>query len=643
MKSWLFLDTLLPAHRRNQRGQTLVIFAFLAIFMILLLGLVLDTARLFILAAQAERVAEAASLAGALYMPDYFSLAAVTAAGTPTSPDGQYAEDRACKIAQENGIAACPVSPGQIGADVETVPSNQYEIQVTVTLQADVFFLSYVAPGLSSATVSRTAVAQYLPPIQLGSRDYYFGDEIDTDSSGQPLQDFYARLNGPRDAKDHGDAYTPLYQEGPDDAKTTTDATSSIYPIDLWPTTWAPKTNHPQYGLPVIQNPNLDVQPAGFTGHNGKAGYNYEIVVPPGNTTPLEIQIYNPAYAYQVQLDPTTKTIDDMVENCYDTTYHPVGGSCTYDQPGESMQISYTLYSVPLPFERAQDQELATWPAPSLDLNTTDLTNKGCTVGSQAYDPDGLTPGLSGPNCVSLPSYIGYSGGTYTAGWYPMQKQTGTVGGVPVYTTYTFSTPGIYRLALEVTGKYGYHQYAVKVMTHTTGSGSGGVLSTTPPPAGVRLWAWNDMAVYYNKSSATASFDLGEIPAAYAGKTLTFSLFDPGDASNENISLEILDPSGNPITFPSTFTWLHLANGGKDIVASNGGINYYNALWLHLPIPIPATYNPTPGQDWWQIEYIATNVTCTPPATCSPSVGDTVTASITLSGSPIHLVTQVIG
>ena len=614
MKSWLFLDKLLPAHRRNQRGQTLVIFAFLAVFMILLLGLVLDTARLFILAAQAERVAEAASLAGALYMPDYFSLAYNQANSLPLSPDGQYAEDRACAIARANGITACPVGVGQIGADVEAVPTNKYEIQVTVTLQADVFFLSYVAPGLSSTTVARTAVAQYLPPIQLGSRNYYFGDETAQDAvGGTPLQNFWARVNGPYEIKDHGDAYTPKWQEGPDDARTTTDLASSTLYIDRFPTAYNAMTNHPQYGSPIIQSPNLNQQPAGFTGANGVAGYNYEIVVPAGNTTTWQVQLYNPAFDPPYQLDANTP--ESLGDACNDPTYRisscNLPGGYKTDQKNEYLQMSYSLYYVPLPFERATDSPIATWAAPSLDLYSSDLTAHGCTIGSQAWDPDGKTTGLNGtPGCVALPSYITYSGGTYTNHWYA----------VP---TFTFSNPGTYRLALETTGQYGYHQYAVKV-TDTLGN--------PPPQVGgqsvLRLWAWNDMCVYYNKSGVNAIFDLGEIPAAYAGKTLTFSLFDPGDAGG-SVYLEILDQNNNPVTFSSSqLPWLRLAGGGTQIDASNG---YYNALWLYLPVPIPATYNPTPGNDWWKIEYIATNPT------------DTVTASITLSGSPIHLVSQVIG
>ena len=606
MTRWLFLEKLLPAHRRAQRGQTLVIFAFLAVFMILLLGLVLDTARLFILAAEAERTAEAATLAGALYMPTYFN---------SLSPDGQDALNRACATAQANGVSACPVGAGQIGADVEQVTGNQYEIQVTVTLQADVFFLSYVAPNLASATVTRTAVAQYLPPIQLGSRAYAFGDETEADKvNGNPLQNFWARLNGPYEIKDHGDAYTPKWQEGPDDARTTTDLSTNV-PIDRWPASWSPTTNHPQFGAYPNYQLNGDQQPSGFTGDQGLAGYNYEIVVPPG-TTPLEVQIFNPAFDPPYQLDPNTP--ESLGDACYDLLYKI--SSCTYttagvvksDLPGEYLQMDYALYYVPLPFERATDTLLTTFYAPSLDLYPTDLSKHGCATG-QAYDPDGLTASLNGtPGCVSLPSYITYNSATlsYTNHWYPLPAtQTGG--------TYIITNPGTYRLALEATGKYGYHQYAVKV-TDTAGN---------PPPAGVRLWAWNDMCVYYNQSGTnSATFDLGEIPAAYAGKTLTFSLFDPGDAGG-SVYMEILDPSGNPVQLPA---WVRTVagSGGKEMDASNG---YYNALWLRLPIPIPATYNPTAPNDWWQVKYIATNPT------------DTVTASVTLSGSPIHLVSEVVG
>src|SRR5215467_13069876 len=98
---------------RGQKGQTLIIMAFLSIFLITLLGLVVDSVRLYVLAAQAERAAEAGALAGALYMPTYFSETV-----PPFSPDGESAEKRACAVLQQNGITNCPAAAGQVGAQV---------------------------------------------------------------------------------------------------------------------------------------------------------------------------------------------------------------------------------------------------------------------------------------------------------------------------------------------------------------------------------------------------------------------------------------------------------------------------------------------------------------------------------------------
>jgi Flp pilus assembly protein TadG len=567
-----------PRTRRGQRGQAIIIMAFLSIFMISLLGLVIDTVRLYILTAQAERVAEAAALAGALYMPNYYN--------TPApAPDNEDAVKRVCEVAKQNGITNCPAAAGQVGARPSTVTGNQYELQVTVTLQADIFFLAFVSPNLSSATVSRSAIAQFLPPIALGSRASYFGDEADQ-QDGKPLQSFWARLNGPYSLQENGDAFTPIWQEGPTDPINYPDASSSIYNFSRWGGT-AGKTNHQQYGqctgCPSGPITNPDQHQPGFTGKQGVLGYNYEIVVPSGAGS-IQVQIYNPVF------DPTVVTgavgIDDLGSACNDPN-NKVAGTCKTDLKGEYLQLSYSLYSAPLSFDRTTDTLLTTTPfsPPSLDLISGDLSAHGC---SGAWDPEKQ-------QCVAKPSYV--------ENW---------------YTLYTIDTPGTYRLAIEATGYYGEHEYAVK-LTNTSGG---------TPPSGVRLWAWNDMCVYFTISGGTdARFDLGEIPAAYAGKTLNFSLFDPGDGGG-TIHLDILDPSGNPVPLPS---WVRTVTGSNGTVIDATG-QYYNGLWLHLPIAIPANYNPTPGNDWWQIEY-QTGTGSTP--------NDTISISISLSGSPIHLVSEV--
>ncbi|HEX6777473.1 MAG TPA: pilus assembly protein TadG-related protein [Ktedonobacterales bacterium] len=546
--------------RQRQRGQVIVIFAFLIMFLLLLLGLMLDSVRLFTLSAQAERTAEAAALAGALYLPDYFM---------NRSPDGQDAMMRACGLAQENQVSNCPAGMGQVGATPSVVPGHPNELQVTVTLQADVFFLAYVAPNLSSATVSSTAYAEYLPAIALGSRSSAFGDQAD---EGDAHQSFFARINGPLELQENGDLYTPHWQEGPTDPIQHPDGGS--FAFARFPSSGA--TNHQQWPT-VLSNPYQ--QPAGFTNAAGAPGYNYEITVPQG-AGDVMVKIYNPAFD-----PPNGTTQDDIGSACLDPAF--IVGGCITDQAAEYLQMSYSLYFVPLSFERSKDRLLTTFSPPSLDLYPGDITTH-CGAGStQVYNP--VTQ-----QCIDQPEYV--------TGW---------------QTLYTITKPGTYRLVAAATGFYGEHGYGIKLTDKEDNSA----------PTGVRIWGWNNMCVYFSTTGADSIFDIGEIPPDYAGKTLNFTLFDPGDSSG-NVFMRILDPSGNPVQFPS---WVRTVSGsgGTELDASG---RFYNGLVVQLPITIPANYSPAPGEDWWKIEYLTPN--------CCPT--DTVTISISLNGSPIHLVNEIV-
>jgi Flp pilus assembly protein TadG len=576
--SWLAVR-----RHRNQKGQTLIIVAFLSVFLITLVGLVVDSVRLYILAAQAERAAEAASLAGALYMPTYFGTA---------SPDGHYAQERACAVLKQNGITNCPAAAGQVGGQVSIVPTNQYELQVTVTLQSNVFFLAFIAPNLSTTTITRSALAEFLPPIQLGSRVSYFGDQVSGD--GTP-QGFWASMNGQADLQEEGDAYSVYLQEGPTDAQKYTDEGSYTF------SRLTGTTNHPQWGSPKV---NPDDHPDGFQGYAGTIGYNYQIVVPSGAGS-VDVMIYNPAFINDAKYcgippTPPAGTTGDSVD--IDADRDPSFGCNKTDAKNEYLQMTYSVYSTPLLFERSADQLKTFFQPASLDALSGDLSAHGCTIGSQLWNPQTQ-------QCVTKPTYV-YN-------WYML---------------YRITTPGIYRLSVETTGPggsccgvgYGSKNYGVKLITDGQPSNS------TTAPAGVHIFAWNDMCVYFSLSNGNSTFDLGEIPADYAGKTLNFNLFDPGESpAGSTVKIKILDPSGNAVQVPA---WVRTDGGdGKTILASNNGDHIYNGLWLHIPIIIPANYNPAAGSDWWQIQYSNTGGAST----------DKLTISIGLSGTPVHLVNEI--
>jgi hypothetical protein len=444
-----------------------------------------------------------------------------------------------------------------------------------------------VSPNLANTTVSRSALAEFLPTIEMGSREAYFGDEADTNTTtGKPVQSFWASINGPSNLKEQGDAYTPTLEEGPTDPQTYPDSTNqNAYNSARFGSHF--QTNHQQYGqcagCPGAPIANPDQHQPGFV------GYNYQIIVPAGSGN-LQVQIYNPAFTNGD--NGTVRTGDTVAIDAINSG--GFGGQS--DQTNEYMQMSYALYSAPLLFERTQDTLLTSFSPPSLDIADS---GRHCGGATPEWDPQAQ-------NCVADPGYIDK--------WYTL------------YTIPNSATQQTYRLSVNATGYYGSKNYGLKITP--TGSAS----SSYAAPAGVRLFAWNEMCVIFNLSGSSGDsiFDLGEIPADYAGKTLHFRLFDPGD-SNSTVEMRILDPTGAAAQLPG---WVRTVggSGGTELLASNAsGDRIYNGQWLDMPIGISPSYNPAAGSDWWQVEYL------TP--TGAPT--DKITISIGLSGSPVHLVNEI--
>ncbi|HEX6779411.1 MAG TPA: hypothetical protein VF099_14470, partial [Ktedonobacterales bacterium] len=332
---------------------------------------------------------------------------------------------------------------------------------------------------------------------------------------------------------------------------------------------------------------------------------SYEIDVPSGVGN-VQVQIFNPVFDPSNPSWAKNITNDSLSSACDDPTFNSAG--CKKDKSNEYLQMHYALYSAPLQFERSADTLLTHFSPASLDYYGDHCSLTGATP---AWDPVNAF-------CLATPT-------NHTVeDW---------------YTLYTITQPGTYRLTVAATGFYGFHSYGVKLTDSSSATisvpmsivPSGSTLS--PATDGPHIWGWNTECVHFDAATPTATFDLGEIPAAYAGKTLSFSLFDPGEVSTNN-TMEILDPSGNPVQWPS---WARTASGsgGTQLSASINGDRYYNGLWLHVPVPIPATYNPAAGSDWWQVQYAVT-----PPTGVAH---DTITISISLGGSPVHLVSEVVG
>ncbi len=252
------------ATRRRNRGQTLIIFTLLLTALIGFMGLAIDTVRVYDLYARMQRAAEAAALAGVIYMPNYYT--------TPLSaPPYDNAVCRALQESSKNGFGTycnpstispapaipCPTPQSSIEVAVCPVSGQQYELQVFITEPADLVFLGTV--GLGSLTLTVSATADYVPPVDVGVDPTNPGGTgtygtfgscgfAASSSCAFGTRNWAGNINGPGDLKEMGDPLVTC-QEGVEGlVPTNTYGTIDTNAASSKPyTTFVGKpTNHPQ-------------------------------------------------------------------------------------------------------------------------------------------------------------------------------------------------------------------------------------------------------------------------------------------------------------------------------------------------------------------------------------------------------------
>ncbi len=138
---------------RSERGQVLVIFAGGIVLFMLLLAVVLDVSWYWANTLRVQRAADAAALAGAVYLP-----------GNRTTA---YASARA--EAQKNGYtngANATVTPIQDGV-------NPRQLNVEVSANVNTYFMRVI--GISTIRATRASKAEYVLPVPMGSPQNYYG------------------------------------------------------------------------------------------------------------------------------------------------------------------------------------------------------------------------------------------------------------------------------------------------------------------------------------------------------------------------------------------------------------------------------------------------------------------------------------
>ena len=636
---------------KRQLGQAVVLVALMIIVIFGAVGLAVDGGIAYYYNAAAERAAAAAALSGVIFMPGQFSAAQAVPLGS-----GNDATDRAITAAARNGFSTSPPNPTGITVTVSAVAGADNKLSVTVTKNVGTFFMNVF--GISTFTVSRTAIATYLPPLKLGQPGGNVGSTVSQLGTGNNF--YFLRTEGWATNRGQGDAYTPI----PTGCGV---ACPGGPPYDVHQISASAGTDLADPSLPYM------------------GGYNYMVTVPSGSTA--QIQVYNAAFA-----PDGNGGSPNFCENwkpgfaghaCSSggNYYYHEDDCCSfaYGTANTYSAMKYTIMTAPSVFIRSTDTPISQMTVRPIDAsnfgaatptyldandhgsgNFTNFVNQkynavtGAPLNMTAYHA-WMNVGGYVPNTTCLVAVCTANEEpesaliSYKPGLGPLAGSLG---------------PGTYRLridTLEYNGtnpcnangtvcngqSYAHKGMAVRVMDGTGNN----------PCAGCTMSALDDMSIFTPIAvPGGSSFPLPifQLPPDYAGQTVSVDIFDAGDMSGSGqIYLGLVDPTtgallvepaGNPAAhvydlgparanYPASATLLNSYGNPNPVeqIVTNGGTLIADNKWYHYDVPIPATYNPglNPNNWWWKLNYRTTaNVTA----------ADTITITLNLKGNPAHLV-----
>jgi hypothetical protein len=209
------------AERLKEAGQVIAIFALMLVVLLGLIGIAIDVTYAWREELRVQRAADAAALAGVVYLPGNVS-GGVTAA---------QAE------AAKNGFTS---------VSAQQAPGNPRQMDVVVRGSSPTFFLR--ALGWDHFDISRQAHAVYILPVPMGSPDPYYGArgpyKMEDEPDLVPLSGPHGEYMAPRGfwatmltqgaATSSGDAYMPKHLAYPASGTNPQRDTNDYYDYGIW-------------------------------------------------------------------------------------------------------------------------------------------------------------------------------------------------------------------------------------------------------------------------------------------------------------------------------------------------------------------------------------------------------------------------
>lgn len=612
-------------NRAAPRGQVLIIFSGIFVLLLIMSALVIDLAWLWNNSLRIQRTADAAALAGVVQLPTNFN-----GPGAGNCYNGlTCALTEAGRNGYVSGVGGVTVTPTQDAA-------NPRRMNVKVTAPVKTFFLGLI--GMFSVTISRTAHAEYVLPVPMGSPLNYYGvgcmdtNSVPPDATGEPSCTTGGNSNGP--------SGVPNATAG--STKTGGAAPSQLNSQGFWGavfTKGGDSRNGDAYS------------PTDYSGGNGggpgsnleydPAGYPYTVEVPAGGGG--AVYVFDPVHCGMPVLGSgRAGTGDEWTNNLGGSNPAPV---TTYYNLWNDKGTPYDLsddilvYASGTLFERGIN-----------DSNASYVDQSG---GHGAGAPQYAANGTTIRRC-DVSSGVGSEAYPYHLKWWRLP---------PVLAAGTYrlqiTTTNVDLPAVGSSGFGGGTQPAVSQPSANVGAANRFSLEVTSVGAGPRVYGSGRMAAYTNMQAGTQAFYLAQIDSiAGKGKSLEIDLYDPGDVGG-GAWLQILNPDGNAYN-AATFSYTSVSKAGTvgpsgsnvTCIETNrpggapgfavpagcpniydGSGSQFDSYWLRILIPLPGNYGSvglqppgTPAPGWWKIQYSVAGG------------NDTTTWGVLIRGNPVHLI-----
>jgi Flp pilus assembly protein TadG len=562
-----------------------IIVAILAPVLLMFAAFAVDVARWYVEAERVQKVADAAALAGVVFMPQDF-------------PE---AERRALDVAADNGYA----NGGAVAVAVEEGP---LPTQLRVTVTSNVSNAFGVIAGIDTTAVTRSAVADYNGPAPMGSPCNTFANEPPGTVKSGPIG---SALPSPGFANCSSEPQFWANIHGPNVFKTQGD----------------------QYNTRTCQQDESGCS-GGSNGDNVEfidQGYFLVVkVLDPAKTGSIRLQIYDPAYvSVGSRCDQLPNSMPSNNMNEYATADaitrydNAPNRFCTGDNDNSGLRVgaetpTITSFGLRSPVDSQNALDAPPYPG----CSAVQFRGWDTPTASQLQQYD--TPGVpsSGVNDDYEPELA-----RVFHQWVDFCEIT-----TPVAGQYYIQVRANVPLGGDVFGQPGDD-------TSVTGNGSNrfAVRALSNDGTQVSVAGWQRMPIFANYDASSTVFNLIRVPPAAAGKRVKFTFFDVGDAGTSG-TVSMLPPldgtvGGTPMTSLTSCTGEGRVNAALPSCQITGiqNTNGWNGQAQTILVPIPPNYSCTyesNGGCWFRVRV----------QFGSGQVTDATTWTASIEGDPVRLV-----